>query len=79
MQTIKQDWIERDAKLYEKLDRQVQSQISTLRTQKANAKVKKNDPKASEATRNIWAGMYTAYNNALTDLELAYSRANNDL
>jgi hypothetical protein len=74
MQTIKQDMIERDAKLYEKLSVQVNKQISVLKSQKADAEQKKNNG-STEAIRQTWLGMYTAYSNALSELELANDRA----
>ena len=73
-QSVKQDIIEKQSKLYEKLAVQVNKQIQVLREQKANATAKKMSAPTSQG-QAIWMGMETAYSNALSELELANDRA----
>ena len=78
VEILKQERIEKEAKIYNKLSVQVNHQISTLKSQIKDAASKKNDPKVSEVTRAVWMGMHTAYSNALSELELANDRAHYD-
>lgn len=71
---IKQDRLERDARLYGKLDHQVQHMIRSLKDQIKNARNIIENPKTQESTRLVWKGQEIALTKTLSELEFAHDR-----